>query len=79
MLLDNYYDTALLDFEKRLDLSLARRQLDVQEAMKVRHTLKHTKVIRLTIFNTYAHQTGTYHLDNKTQVHNNFATFIQYK
>ena len=40
----------------------------MQEAMRVRNTLKQNKIIRLSIYNTYAHQSGVYHLDTKSQV-----------
>jgi SWI/SNF-related matrix-associated actin-dependent regulator of chromatin subfamily D len=60
--------TSLLDFEKKLDIALARRQLDVQEALRVRNFQRVTKTIRLTIYNTYMNQSAFYHTDNKTQL-----------
>jgi len=60
--------SSLLDFERKLDLCLARRQLDVQEALRVRNLQKVSKSIRLCVYNTYANQAGFYHVDNKTQL-----------
>eukprot|EP01132_Coremiostelium_polycephalum_P002178 gene2178-2681_t len=55
----------LLEFEKKLDSSITKRLVDNQEAQRTR-TPKTFRALRLSIYNTYANQQGSYHVDNKS-------------
>ena len=53
--------TQLLEFEARVDAALARKKIDIQEAMKNPPCVQ--KTLRVYIFNTFANQTGTSNSD----------------
>ncbi|EGC30910.1 hypothetical protein DICPUDRAFT_83174 [Dictyostelium purpureum] len=55
----------LLEFEEKLDSSINKRLIDLQESTR-RTSNKNIKTLRLSIYNTYANQTSYYHLDNKS-------------
>ncbi|KAF2077405.1 hypothetical protein CYY_001254 [Polysphondylium violaceum] len=57
--------TQLLEFEKKLDASINKRLVDMQESSRSR-SQKNFKTLRLSIFNTYANQSAFYHIDNKS-------------
>ncbi|KAG8379432.1 hypothetical protein BUALT_Bualt07G0087800 [Buddleja alternifolia] len=48
--------TQLLEFESRVDASLARKKIDIVESLK--NPVRAQKVLRVYIFNTFANQTG---------------------
>jgi len=51
----------LVEFERRLDSTLMRKQLDIQESkLKASRT---TKVLRMFIYNTYDNQQAYYHVE----------------
>ncbi|ELR11094.1 SWIB/MDM2 domain containing protein [Acanthamoeba castellanii str. Neff] len=52
----------LVEFERRLDATLLRKQLDIQES-KQGKTSRTTKILRMFIYNTYDNQQGYYHVD----------------
>ncbi|KAK5575320.1 hypothetical protein RB653_010578 [Dictyostelium firmibasis] len=55
----------LLEFEEKLDASINKRLIDIQEASR-RNSIKNIRTLRLSIYNTYSNQSAYYHLDNKS-------------
>jgi SWI/SNF-related matrix-associated actin-dependent regulator of chromatin subfamily D len=49
--------TQLLEFEARVDAALARKKVDIQEALKSPPCVQ--KTLRIYVFNTFANQTRT--------------------
>ncbi|CAL9185877.1 unnamed protein product [Musa hybrid cultivar] len=49
--------TQLLEFEARVDAALARKKIDIQEALKSPPSMQRT--LRIYVFNTFANQTRT--------------------
>ncbi|KAF7842912.1 SWI/SNF complex component SNF12-like protein [Senna tora] len=49
--------TQLLEFESRVDATLARKKMDIQEALKIPPCIQ--KTLRIYVFNTFANQVQT--------------------
>jgi SWI/SNF-related matrix-associated actin-dependent regulator of chromatin subfamily D len=52
----------LVEFERRLDSTLLRKQLDIQESKQIK-TARTTKILRMFVYNTHDNQQPYYHVE----------------
>ena len=57
--------TQLLELEKQLDYAILHKQLDIQEAIRVK-PVRSGKTLRIYVCNTYINQGPFYHADEST-------------